>query len=568
MCPNRHAQEKTEGSEDWKCFFTCLQKLEMTDMNDLSSNCTRRVLAMSFLAVALASCGGDDGTAPETLRTYTTAVAQLRESGYSVAQGNAYLFTKESCPLFVGIFGSCFGNNSAAPYIFPQPPTKGTHVDPVYAAPFNTPGSDGNTNIIYRLSDDDALITVVSYPPKGAYFGFQSYVFTSAISNYPVSKPLQVVAPNGENPPSRYQLFASVGNSLNNAVVQSQFRSPWDGQVVVHVSTSNGQLADDLVQRLSATGVNPNAILVEKIGANVRTGNGEVSDDLVSLIRYAVPQDQAAADAWLGNLQANVKVYKVSRSIGVSRYSTNRYTPRASTTSEEPLRTPLDELSALLGTWLASVQPTQLIQTKDFSSTTAYDPVTQTTSGFVGSECIENGTVCFGDSLDTYTYAVSSLQSTTQLSGTDTLLVAGVNHNAMSNSSYVSLAVYNAVESIGVASASQTNADAVGFDKGTLTGSAEAVLRELQLYDKASPALKEALPKLYVTLVARDCIYAKAYCVSLQGTALIPDGTAISVWERAYLRPGSTTSGDLNFMLRPRLISGERPTSRVVITEP
>lgn len=176
MCPNCLAQEKTDGSEDWKCLFPCLQSLEMTDMNDLSSNCTRRVLAMSFLAVALASCGGNEGTAPETLLTYTTAVAQLRESGYSVAQGNAYLFTKESCPLFVGIFGSCFGNNSAAPYVFPQPPTQGAHVDPVYAAPFNTPGPDGNTNIIYRLSDDDALITVVSYPPKAAYFGFQSYV--------------------------------------------------------------------------------------------------------------------------------------------------------------------------------------------------------------------------------------------------------------------------------------------------------------------------------------------------------------------------------------------------------
>jgi hypothetical protein len=527
-----------------------MHTLEMTNMNDLSSSRTRRALALSFLSVALGSCGGGD--APETLQIYTDAVAQLRESGYHVAQGNAFLFTNDACPIFVEIFGNCFGNNSAAPYIVPQPPTEGAHVDPVYAAPLNTPGPDGNTNVVYRLSDDDALITVVSYPPKGAYFGFQSYVFTSAISNYPVSKPLQVVAPNGENQPIRYQLFASVGNSLNNVVVQNQFRSPWDAQVVVYVSTSNRLLADDLVQRLSAKAVNPSAIMVEKIGDNVRTGNDQASDDLLTLIRYAVPQDQAAADAWLGNLKANVKVYKVSKSTGVSRYPTNRYTPRAGT-SEEPLRAPLDELSALLGTWLASVQPTQAIQALAFSPVNAYDPITQTPSGLVGSECIEKGTICLGDSQDTYTYAISP---NVRLSGADTLVVAGVNHNAMANASYISLAIYNAAIATGVASASQTNPDAVGFDKGTLTGSAEAVLRELNRYDDASPALKAALPKLYVSLVARDCIHAKPYCVSLQGTAMIPEGDNINVYERAYLRPGDTTSADLNGMLRPRMISG------------
>jgi hypothetical protein len=51
-----------------------------------------------------------------------------------------------------------------------------------------------------------------------------------------------------------------------------------------------------------------------------RTGNDQTSDDLMPLIRYAVPQDQAAVDAWFANVNANVKVYKVSKSTGVSRY--------------------------------------------------------------------------------------------------------------------------------------------------------------------------------------------------------------------------------------------------------
>lgn len=114
------------------------------------------------------------------------------------------------------------------------------------------------------------------------------------------------------------------------------------------------------------------------------------------------------------------------------------------------------------------------------------------------------------------------------------MVVAGVNHNLLSNSSYVSLAIYNAAEAAGVASASQTNPEAVGFNKGTLTGSAEAVLRTLGLYDSASATLKLALPKLYISLISRNCTYATNYYVNLQGT-IDSAGANIDMYERALL---------------------------------
>jgi hypothetical protein len=503
----------------------------------------------------LTGCGGDGGTTTSqtTLQSYTDAVVALRKDGYRVMPGNAFLFTNADCPTFVAIFGSCFGNNSAAPYVVPQVPIEGSYVDPNYAAPLNATGPNGQTtNIVYRLSDDDALITVVSYPSTAAYFGYQSYVFTSEISNYPVSLPLQVVAPHGADPASRYELFASVGNDINNVVVQNQFQSPWNGQVVVYVTTSNQTLANALVQQLSANGVNAKAILIERLGANVRTGNVQTADDLVTLIRYAEPQDQNAANNWLNNVNNYVKVYKVSKPMSVTRYPTNRYTPRSSN-SELLLTASLDELAGLLNGWLTSVQTTQTIQTKTFTPSTVYDPVTQTPAGLVGSDCIEKGTICAGDNQDTYTYAVSPK---IQLGANDTMVVAGLNHNLFANSSYISLAIYNASEAAGVASASQTNPDAVGFNQGTLTGSAEAVLRDLGLYNNASAALKLALPKLYVSLISRNCSYAINYCVDLEGTSLIPADANIDMYERAYLRPGDTTAADLNNMLRPRVISG------------
>jgi len=81
---------------------------------------------------------------------------------YKVVQGSIFLVTNSECPLFVSIFDSCFGNNPAAPYIMPQPPIEDSYVDPYYATALNTPGPHGQTtNIAYRLSDQDALVTIV-----------------------------------------------------------------------------------------------------------------------------------------------------------------------------------------------------------------------------------------------------------------------------------------------------------------------------------------------------------------------------------------------------------------------
>ena len=151
-------------------------------------------LLILVTTLGLVSCGGGSGTSSISSQAMTqaaSAINELSSAGYSVTQGNVFLFKNTNCPQFISIFGSCFGNNAAAPYIIPQPPTEGTYVDPYYAEPLNTPGPNGvNTNIAYRLSDNDALITVVKYPPLAAYFGYQSYVFTSQKSNYISSEPI------------------------------------------------------------------------------------------------------------------------------------------------------------------------------------------------------------------------------------------------------------------------------------------------------------------------------------------------------------------------------------------
>src|SRR5690242_6368857 len=79
---------------------------------------------------------------------------------YDVVEGSVFLMTNDECPEFVAIFQSCFGQNPASPYIIPQPPIEASYVDPYYAAPLNTKGPHNQTtNIVYRLGDQDALVT-------------------------------------------------------------------------------------------------------------------------------------------------------------------------------------------------------------------------------------------------------------------------------------------------------------------------------------------------------------------------------------------------------------------------
>ena len=510
----------------------------------------------------LLSCGNGGSSAPSSsssIAQTAAAINDLAANGYTVVQGNAYLFENTACPQFVGIFGSCFGNNAAAPYIIPQPPIENSYVDPYYAVPLNTPGPNGvTTNIAYRLSDNDALVTVVKYPSTGAYFGYQSYVFTSLSSNYTQSDPLQVLSPD----PLRYEIFGSVGNNVNNTVVKNQGGSPWNGQIVTYVTTSNQSLANDIVAKLKAKGVNPNSIMIEKLGPNVLTGNTQAADDLVTLIKYALPEDQNSANTWYSSIASNVLVYKVSAlNVGVVRYPANQYTARTGTV-ETQLTAALNELASLLQSWSTSntiLGSLSAVSTSSFTRTTL-DDINGVPIGLVGGDCIRKGTICAGDDQDTSTYAFSPKFD---LSNNSILFIAGVDHNYFSNSSYISLSIYNAAEMAGIASSSQTNVNAVGFSSGSLTGSntaissAESVLRELGLYGSASTMLKVALPNLYISLVSKNCTVAIQYCINLNGNSLIPDTTPptpINIYERSYIRPGDTTAADTNIMVYPRII--------------
>ncbi len=481
-------------------------------------------------------------------------VLGLNTQGYAVSQGTSWKIDTAGCAQITAVFGNCFGNNAAAPYIVPQPPVGGGFIDPTYASPFlvgNPPASEPS-NMVFRASNGEAIINVVNLPPQAAYFGYQSYVFSRLASLYSAIPPRATLAPPAVagNVDARYEIFGSLGNSINNIIIGNQLGStPWDGGPVVFITTSNSQLADALKADAVAGGMDGKRIFVEPIGQNSLSGLTASSDDFLTLIRYALPKDNDAGNQWRSNSTRNVLVFRVGApsSLPVQRYATPTYSAKLPT-SEAVYQNSLNELAALLQNWLGSKrgQPATLAaMTISAHVDSSFHPY-----GLVGANCIATGNNCLGDSQDTDAYRLGSVGA---LSARQMAIVAGVNSTQTGNASYTSLAINDVETFTGVASLSQTNAAAVGFNSGSLTGSAEQLLTDLGLYDRTSAQLKNDLPYLYSAIVARSCSYTTRNCLAI-GTADIPTNHHVSITQRAYIKPGQTTSADPDTMVNPVVI--------------
>ncbi len=467
--------------------------------------------------------------------------------GFTVTQGGSTTVGTAGCVPIIAVFGGCFGNNPAAPYIIPVPPVGDTYVDPYYGTPFNTAGVTGLTsNMIYRQAESEAIVTLVNMPPPAAYFGFQTYLFTREASQYPNDGTTRTPSPD----PTRYEIFGSVGSTVNNVMIARQLgASPWNAGTIAFITTSNRTLAETLKASAAAAGLDPKRIFVETVGRNVQVGSGATADDLLTLIRYAVGENAAAHDAWNAANLSNVQTFRVrGNSIGVDRYETPFYTVKQST-DESGFDAAHRELGTILWKWLGrQLSRPVVIEQMVPSERTLLEG---TPYGLVGRDCIFKGTNCLGDSQDTdsYRYGLAG-----RLPANSMFLMVGVNHTLTGNGSYVSLGIFDQATELGVAAVSQTNPAAVGFNAGALTGSAAGFLNAVGLYSSASPNLRAQLPYFYVALFGRGCPAAvSAYCTVLT-TAELPLSSSVLLMQRAYLKPGTTTGANPDVMQTPYVI--------------
>ncbi len=601
--------------------------------------------------------------------------------GYSVVQGGAHVFELPDCAAEIEIFYSCGGNNPAAPYIEIQPPvsngTANEFVDPCYITSGpncgSTPQSKGSivnaftainsagnyVNQYYRLSDQDAVVVIVTLPPRSAYLGYQSYVFSRSVTQY---SPLPVVCgPAGGTDLCRAPVLASVGNSINNVVLTNQSSTlalpapdATTAPEVVFISTSNSTLYNKLRKAFlsSSVGGSSKQIFVEPfyrkneysgklpviLGApyssvNVITGfdtsdmtiQQAVSDEFNTLMRYAAFEDSTASKRWLcainqgsssatadcqnlGPLPASpIAVYRITKNASAFDLlytGKSVLTARKANHDETSLggvnyNTVASDLAQAIGDYMSAKKATTNVRQVGSSSN-------------VGPHCVTYDIPCFEDTQDTAPYGTLNAGQINDSNG-NIAVVVGVNHasTAVNNATYLSVGVYDAgsisLDNFniglleGIASLTQTNVRAAGFDSCTnvssdttksncLNGSALQVWKDIGQPAGASRSLNaRTVANLYVATIARDTYCAAGgagttlpFCSSQYisaGYTILPitppsginnencDATSdsrcgkylplndfVGISERAYVVPGKTNGADPAKIVYPYVV--------------
>jgi len=500
-------------------------------------------------AILLASIFSTFAAAEPSQPQFTDAFkTRAMAAGYSVRTGKMTIFGIEQCPQAIEVFGNCLGNNPAAPYLVPLvPQVPGEFVDPYYKTSRFLPEEDPTLSGTYRLQPNEAIVLIGQSPPKGAYFGVQSYLFARKGT---AQAPFWLSAADAETAdllyrqspnPSRLLLFASVSEAMNQVTLSQQLGvASGFNQRFYFISSPDKSTAESVKRMLVESGASSSAIHTEAIPSTARLGLGADADDLMILIRYSLPESLETGEAWRN--APPVQVLRVSGPsstlTAVSRFG-EQSAPERTGHDEGMLSTALGQLESSIKTTLGLLSVT----------TKTLAPVSLL--GLTGIKCIQNGMNCLGDTLDTDTYRKAGGLF---LDEKDAAIAFGVNHTQTQNATYVSIAVLWEQYLMGVNSTSQT-APAAGFVQGELNGSVE----KFQAAYPQMPMpliLSAAKSKLYVHLFARNCS-GLPLCTAISESE-IPYGESIALMQRAYLKPGSTTGPEVSKLLSPKVIYWKR----------
>jgi hypothetical protein len=287
---------------------------------------------------ALAQPGGvRPGSEPFT----RTLVADFVRSGFEVTRGYPHLWTMDDCELTYAATLNCYANNPASPYVvaavepWPEEFVDATTVD-VYG---KTRRGYSST---FRLDPREAIVIFGQMPPPGRYMGLQSYVFShewvvdegdpdhpwgypwvtdaqvggrDRMVNSPMVQYLFSTLPRHEQ---RVQSFSSLGNSINNVVMDQGPSGASFGAFRYFVITPDQEMEQGVRDALGRLGVPDHDVFTEPIAQRfVRAESdpgGELGPlgldrealDFMTGLRYAMPTNEQAADAWRARLPLTV----------------------------------------------------------------------------------------------------------------------------------------------------------------------------------------------------------------------------------------------------------------------
>ena len=522
----------------------------------LTISCAVLILGVAWGGVASADPVGKENRLPPSLEKKVQSFQRaVKDAGYEVARGYWTLWSADDCKYPLQTVGFCYGNNPTAPYVLAVvPPWKNEFVDPsLYHA--ITDVRHGTTPN-YRLGEREALVVFAELPAPARYFGFGTNVFTRKgglnesdpvyLRLMPVQD-LQAIVFAASPNPDRRMMVASIGDTINNVVIEAQSIENW-GQQRFFLTTPDKDMADAMIVAFAAVGVDPSHVFTERVSKNLtRLGYGPDADDFVTYIRYSMPNDVELGEQWRAELPlAVLRVRDPKASTAKIPFDLPQYEAKAAHTDEPA--TLGNDLALLVNAVKDYWGQTDAGYSSSFRSLSLWvDLIGQHCLGGVGnpqpdpSITLPRGPMnCLGDNQDA-DYQISA--GTYQLDNDQVIAVVGTLGTKTGNATYTSLSVNWFPELVGV----------LNRDDPVLEESAK----------KFQDVLTNPYTKFYVYYFARDCSGLYPWCQEVP-RALVPRGDTIKIIQRNYVNPGSMRGPDPHRVLEPVSIKfdgrkGKRP---------
>jgi hypothetical protein len=458
--------------------------------------------------------------------------ADLEGSGYQVARGYWTLWDVDDCKYSLRTVGFCYGQNPTAPYVLAVVPRwRDEFFDRRSQHMLIAP--QRNMAPTYRLDEREALVVVAEMPPPARYFGIQTNVFTRlATLNEadPIYRQVQdpllrdilfATSPD----PARRMLFSSIGNSINNVVIEEQTGQPWQaGQQRYFVITPDESLAEEITEALRRAGVEANHVFTEPVApALVKLGLGAGADDLITAVRYALPDDEVLGQQWRERLPLTILRVRDTSGSTLEPFAIPDYEGRTSNYDEHALEADLKALIAAVKDYWNQPDATEGLF---FSAFRRLDLVGQHCLGYPVTDPLRGPMNCLGDTQDAdYQINIESLR----LDPDTVIAVMGTLATETDNATYVSVSINWFPELVAVKNLSDIDL------RGTAAPFADALGDNAGLF--------------YVHYLARDCSGLDP-CVEIP-TKLVPRGGLIKVIQRNYVVPGSRRGPDPYKLLNP-----------------
>ena len=512
----------------------------------------------------LLAISGSDGAATDPLSKINRLPPSLEEKvqnfqnsvkgmGYEVARGYWSLWSADDCKLPLQTVGFCYGNNPTAPYVLAiVPPWKNEFVDQSLQHTL-IQGRQGMTPN-YRLGEREALVVFAELPPPARYFGLGTNVFTRKTTlneddpvyeklSSPQTQDLREIIFGFSPNPERMMMIASIGDTINNVVIEKQSKENW-GQQRFFVITPDEDMAESMLKTFDAVGVDPSHVLTERLGfldrgdrknpALIRLGYHSEADDFITYIRYSMPNDRDLGDQWRAQLPLTIlRVRDPKGSYALKPFAIQEYEQKNVNYDENGLKDNLTNLvEAVKKHWNQTGE-----NSIEFKSLSLWvDLIGQHCLGYSGPPETEEGITlprgpmdCLGDNQDDEPQISGG---TYQLDDDQVIAVVGTLGTKTGNATYTSLSVNWFPELVGVLNRDDT------------------VLEESAKKFKDALIPPESYTKFYVYYFARDCSGLYPWCQEVPRN-LVPQGNTIKILQRNYINPGSTRAPDPKKVLNP-----------------